>query len=48
MLFVKLFKWDENVVISDTSAKPQPSIFKPVKTDFISDILKEDPMFLSG
>tara|TARA_B100001287_G_scaffold267586_1_gene262914 strand:- start:96 stop:323 length:228 start_codon:yes stop_codon:yes gene_type:complete len=45
MLFSKLFKWDENIVISDYK-KNTPKQSKP-DIDIVGEILKENPMFFT-
>ena len=60
MIFFKLFKWDENIVVSnnklDNSNNKLENSNKHIKLkfhklkkyDFIDKILKDDPMFLSS
>lgn len=55
MLFFKLFKWDENIVVSNINLKQVDNSVKHIKlphynlktNDFVDKILKEDPMFLT-
>jgi len=55
MLFFRLFKWDENIVVSNNNLKQSNDSFKHIKlnhynvknNDFVDKILKEDPMFLT-
>ena len=47
MLFFKLFKWDENVVVSDKNIEIKNNYKFKINEDFITKILREDPMFFS-
>ncbi len=58
MIFFKLFKWDENIVVSNNKLNNSNKLensnkhiklkhYKLKTNDFIDIILKEDPMFLS-